>query len=68
MIYGSAVTDKNSDEYTLTMPTTFSNFKNLFTSTGTVNGINIYPYQKDNPWDIVITNNIVTQITERYIP
>lgn len=47
---------------------TFQTFSNLFISTGVVNGISQYSYQKYNPWDIVINNGVVTQIAEHYLP
>jgi hypothetical protein len=38
----------------------FSDFKKVFSAGG--------GYEKLNPWDIIITNGLVTQITEHYLP
>lgn len=40
---------------------TFSEFQNLFSPSNT-------SYQKGNPWDIVIVDGMVTNITEHFIP
>jgi len=50
-----------------TTPVTFQEFSNLFISTGIINGVST-DYQKYNPWDIVIVNGAVTQITEHFVP
>lgn len=47
---------------------TFQTFSNLFITTGFAYGAYQYSYQKYNPWDIVITNGVVTQINEHYLP
>jgi len=48
---------------------TFKEFSNFFVSTGIVNGKPQYNnYQYANPWDIEVTNGVVTKITEHYLP
>ena len=41
-------------------PITFSNFKDIFNTSNS--------YQKLNPWDIEITNGVVTKVTEHFLP
>jgi len=43
-------------------------FYNLFIPTGIVNGVSTYDYQKYNPWDIIVTNGVITQIKEHFLP
>ncbi len=40
---------------------TFSTFQNYFNTSNTT-------YQKNNPWDIVVINGVVTKIEEHFIP
>ena len=46
---------------------TFNEFINFFTPT-VYNGVVQNQYQALDPWNIEITNNIVTKITEHYLP
>lgn len=39
----------------------FSEFQKFFTTSDT-------SYQKNNPWDIIIVNGVVTSITEHFLP
>ena len=48
---------------------TFSEFQKIFTTFSYVNGVKVFNnYRAVNPWDIVIINGAVTQITEHYVP
>ena len=45
-----------------TIPISFSEFQKFFAASNTS------AYQKHNPWDIIITNGIVVEIKEHFIP
>jgi len=45
-----------------TVPISFSEFQRFFAASNTS------VYQKHNPWDIIITNGIVVEIKEHFIP
>ena len=59
-------TDKNNCTGNEKETITFDQFFNIFNKKDYY--INNVTYLKDNPWDIVVKDNLITSITEHYIP